>query len=63
MHDRTAMPSTSTVQVPQTNAGDLLLPPDAVREHAPGAYANVTVNARAQLRLSAGLYFMNTLTV
>lgn len=52
-----------TVQVPPANAGNVLLAPDVIQDLAPGAYANVTVNSRAQLRLSSGTYFINALTV
>lgn len=52
-----------TVSLPQQNAGDVILPPDATTLLAPGSYANVTVNSRAKLQLSAGVYYVNALDV
>ena len=48
-----------TVTFPGTNQGDKNIAPNGQLTLAPGAYANVTVNAGATLFLSTGTYFFN----
>ncbi len=47
------------VTFPGTNQGDKTIAPNGTLTLAPGAYANVTVNAGATLFLSTGTYYFN----
>jgi DNA-binding protein YbaB len=51
------------VTFPGTNQGDKIIAPNGTLTLAPGAFANVTVNAGATLFLSTGTYFFNNLDV
>jgi DNA-binding protein YbaB len=51
------------VTFPGTNQGDKTVAPGGTLTLAPGAFANVTVNAGATLFLSTGTYFFNNLDV
>jgi RHS repeat-associated protein len=50
-----------TVSLPTTDQGSVILQPDADQAVAPGSYAQVTANARAKLRLTAGSYYFASL--
>jgi DNA-binding protein YbaB len=52
-----------SVTFPGTNQGNKTVAPNGQLTLAPGAYADVIVNAGATLFLSGGTYFMNNLTV
>jgi DNA-binding protein YbaB len=51
------------VTFPGTNQGDKTIAPNGQLTLAPGAFANVTVNAGATLFLSTGTYFFNNLDI
>jgi DNA-binding protein YbaB len=51
------------VTFPGTNQGNKVVAPGAQLTLAPGAYANVTVNASATLFLSTGTYYFNNLDI
>jgi DNA-binding protein YbaB len=52
-----------SVTFPGTNQGNKTVAPNGTLTLAPGAYADVTVNAGATLFLSTGTYFMNSLDI
>jgi DNA-binding protein YbaB len=52
-----------SVTFPGTNQGNKSVPPNGTLTLAPGAYADVTVNAGATLFLSGGTYFFNNFDV
>jgi len=54
---------TLSVTFPGTNQGNKTVAPNGTLTLAPGAYADVTVNAGATLFLSTGTYFMNNLDI
>jgi hypothetical protein len=52
-----------TVTFPSANGGEVNLEPGTTRNLTPGAYANVSVKANAELRLRHGLYTFTSLTI
>jgi hypothetical protein len=54
---------TLTVTFPGTNQGNKTVAPGGTLTLAPGAFADVTVNANATLFLSTGTYFFNNLDI
>ncbi len=50
-------PTSWTIEIPNTNAGDVFLPPDTTRTLAPGAYGALNLQSRSTLSLSAGTYY------
>jgi len=52
-----------SVTFPGTNQGNKTVAPSGTLTLAPGAYADVTVNAGATLFVSTGTYFMNNLDI
>jgi fibronectin type 3 domain-containing protein/DNA-binding protein YbaB len=51
------------VAFPDWSSGDISVAADSQAGQDPGSYDNVTVNSRATLRLSGGVYYFQTLTL